>query len=175
MSSGKVRFGQIDGLMEDTQALANQDDVLAFDVPDEEFKPVSPFTVGYGSEFHFSENLNTVVTSNTLYQNQHTFLTGTLPVGTYLIMWSFTFGLESTGNPELVVQVQANGGDLYDDNFVYPNQANSSVLNRYKSMSMHEFVLASEGTIELTLDLRRAGTNKLVAVYDSHFTLIRVI
>lgn len=42
MSSGRIRFGQIDGLKEDTQATANDGDLLVYDQANEEFKSETP-------------------------------------------------------------------------------------------------------------------------------------
>ena len=38
MSTGRIRFGQIDGFEEDTQANASTGDILVYDETDEEFK-----------------------------------------------------------------------------------------------------------------------------------------
>jgi len=164
----KIDFDQLDDF--DLTGIV-QDDIIKYNASTENLEPAK--LPVYGTQYNYAEKETATATSSTTFQLHQSFTTPSVPAGTYLIMWNFTYGIEDVANPKMEVRVRANGTDLMTNNFdVLNNNAND---NKIKSMSMRQFVRGTPGTINVTLELRRQDSNKVVTMYDSRITLIRVL
>jgi len=146
-------------------------DILQYNSATQDMEPAK--LPVYGTQYNYAEKETATETSSTSFQLHQSFTTPSVPAGTYLIMWNFTYGIEDVANPKMEVRVRANGTDLMTNNFdVLNDNAND---NKIKSMSMRQFVRGTPGTINVTLELRRQDSSKVVTMYDSRITLIRVL
>jgi hypothetical protein len=172
MSSGRVRFGQIDGLREDTQAVANEGDGLYYDSANEEFvagpPPSAPL---FGRDFNEYEVDGLQSTSSTLYQNYLTFVTPNLPAGNYIVYAGYIVNTTAS-NVSIEVRTQLDSVDIFNENFrLYGGNTAPANERLYPA---HFEVLALSGVHTFTTDFRRQGNNKVVDIYHAHIVLWRV-
>jgi len=167
----KIDLGQIDEFV-GVLPVIQHDESIKYDENTQKFVPYR--SSSFGSSYQFEETPTSTITSSTVFQLHQTMTTPVIPAGSYLITWATTFQLENTASPELETKASANGVVLAIHNQRVPNQNNGQTDTRNKSMEFQQFDLDADGVIAITLEIRRQGSNKLVTVFDSRITLIRV-
>ena len=171
MSTGRIRFQQIDGLREDTQADATQGQILVYDEPTEEFYAADNPVGVFGNDFNEYEVDGLQSTSSQIYQNYLTFVTPSLPAGNYIVFVGYILNTTAS-NVSIEVRTQLDTVDIFNENFrLYGGNTAPSNERLYPT---HFEVLALSGVHTFTVDFRRQGNNKLVDIYHAHIVLWRV-
>jgi len=171
MSSGRIRFEQIDGLMTDTQSLANKGDGLYYDEVNEEFVPgVPPSKPLYGQHYQYKTKNVDASTSSVIYEDYLTMDTPVLPAGKYMLeaqyIWR-TAGSNTFMSSALSIDGASN--ETHVD-----SSSKNNVIQRAVTTGFFEVEFPTAMAHTFIIQYKSEGAPGTVYLYSASIKIIRV-
>ena len=121
----------------------------------------------FGQEFQFEQDNAGSTTTSSTYQNKLTLVTPSLPLGNYILFYSWAMS-GSNNNTRYESRVQRNGADVVEA-FQRAGQANSTFLN-----AGPEVFTGISGVQTFEIDYRKVGGSGNVTISNAHLVIWRI-
>jgi len=120
----------------------------------------------FGTEFNYAVDDTTSTTTSTTFQQKLRLTTTNLPLGNYIVFWSFEWAI-SFNNQEVEFRIQAN--DSIDINIFNPQGRADSFINNSGFANYN----SASGVNTIDLDFRRVATFGTVSIRSARLSVWR--